>query len=106
MICVIEDISDLWTFERIGFYRGMYHVLGGTLSAINGIGVEELNVNQLVQRIVNNNVKVVGISVNTSGMTKNKAIEYLASVEDKMKLPTVDPVLIGTSRIAEKLANF
>ena len=39
-------------------------------------------------------------------MTKDKAIEYLTSVEDKMKLPTVDPVLIGTSRIAEKLANF
>ncbi len=57
-------------------------------------------------RVVNNDVKVVGISVNTSGMTKDKAIEYLTSVEDKMKLPTVDPVLIGTSRIAEQLSNF
>ena len=57
-------------------------------------------------KVVNNNVKVVGISVNTSGMAKDKAIEYLSSVEDKMKLPTVDPVLIGTSRIAEQLANF
>jgi len=56
--------------------------------------------------VVNNNAKVVGISVNTSGMAKDKAIEYLSSVEDKMKLPTVDPVLIGTSRIAEQLANF
>ena len=47
-ICIIEDVSDLWTFERIGFYKGMYHVLGGTLSAINGIGVEEINVNKMV----------------------------------------------------------
>ena len=48
MICVIEDMSDLWTFERIGFYRGMYHVLGGTLSAINGIGVDELSINKVL----------------------------------------------------------
>ena len=39
-ICIIEDVSDLWTFERTGFYRGLYHVLGGSLSAINGIGTE------------------------------------------------------------------
>ena len=58
-ICVIEDVSDLWTFERIGFYRGMYHVLGGTLSAINGIGVDELNINKLTQRIEKQNVKEV-----------------------------------------------
>ena len=38
-ICIIEDVSDLWTFERTGFYRGLYHVLGGSLSAINGIGI-------------------------------------------------------------------
>ena len=43
-ICIIEDISDLWTLERIGFYRGAYHVLGGTLSAINGIGIDELSI--------------------------------------------------------------
>ncbi len=69
--------------------------------------LEELNDMALkMARVVNNDVKVVGISVNTSGMTKDKAIEYLTSVEDKMKLPTIDPVLIGTSRIAEQLSNF
>ena len=50
-ICVIEDISDLWTFERTGFYGGLYHVLGGVLSAIEGIGVEELNINSLINRL-------------------------------------------------------
>ena len=39
-ILVVEDVSDLWTFERIGFFRGMYHVLGGSLSMMNGIGTK------------------------------------------------------------------
>ena len=50
-ICVVEDLSDLWTFERIGFYRGVYHILGGSLSAINGIGTDDLNITKLIQRI-------------------------------------------------------
>ena len=49
-ICIIEDVSDLWTFERIGFYKGLYHVLGGSLSAINGIGTEELSIQKLIKR--------------------------------------------------------
>ena len=39
-ICVVEDVSDLWTFERIGFYHGVYHVLGGSLSAIISIVID------------------------------------------------------------------
>ena len=38
-ICIVEDISDLWAFERTGIYRGLYFVLGGVLSAIDGIGI-------------------------------------------------------------------
>ena len=56
-ICVVEDLSDLWTFERIGFYRGMYHVLGGSLSAINGIGIDDLTITKLIQRIKKQNVR-------------------------------------------------
>ena len=41
-ICIVEDVSDLWTFEKVGFYRGLYHVLGGSLSAIHGIGTDEI----------------------------------------------------------------
>ena len=43
-ILVVEDVSDLWTFERIGFFRGKYHVLGGSLSAMNGIGTDQLTI--------------------------------------------------------------
>jgi recombination protein RecR len=50
LICVVEDVGDLWAIERTGSFRGRYHVLGGTLSAIDGIGPEELNIATLVAR--------------------------------------------------------
>ena len=76
MICVIEDMSDLWTFESIGFYRGQYHVLGGTLSAINGIGVNELSINKLTNRIEEQNVKEVILALSTTmeGQTTSHVI--------------------------------
>ena len=43
-ICVIEDISDLWAIEKSNAFNGQYHILGGVLSAIDGIGPEELNI--------------------------------------------------------------
>ena len=57
-------------------------------------------------KVVNNNARVVGVSINTSSMKKDEAMEYLSKVEKEMKLPTVDPVLTGTKRLAEELANF
>ncbi|MFQ5845450.1 MAG: toprim domain-containing protein, partial [Planctomycetota bacterium] len=42
LICVVEEVADLWAVERSGAYRGLYHVLGGTLSALDGVGPEEL----------------------------------------------------------------
>ena len=65
-ICIIEDVSDLWTFERIGFYRGLYHVLGGSLSAINGIGTEELTINKLLKRIEENEITEVILALSTT----------------------------------------
>lgn len=50
-ICVVEAVDDLWAVERSGLFRGRYHVLGGTLSAIDGIGPEELGVDRLLQRV-------------------------------------------------------
>jgi recombination protein RecR len=51
LICVVEGVGDLWALERASIYRGLYHVLGGTLSALAGIGPSELNVNPLLSRI-------------------------------------------------------
>ena len=50
-ICVVEGVGDLWALERASVYRGLYHVLGGTLSALAGIGPEDLNVAPLLSRI-------------------------------------------------------
>ena len=75
-ICIIEDISDLWTLERIGFYRGTYHVLGGTLSAINGIGIDELSINKLIHRIKSQKVKeiILALSTTIGGQTTSHVI--------------------------------
>ena len=84
-ICVVEDLSDLWTFERIGFYRGVYHVLGGSLSAINGIGTDDLNITKLIQRIKKQSVKEVILALSTTieGQTTSHVIaDKLESIED------------------------
>jgi len=65
-ILVVEDISDLWTFERIGFFKGVYHVLGGSLSAMNGIGLDELRINKLTDRIRLQNVSEVILALSTT----------------------------------------
>ena len=65
-ILVVEDVSDLWTFERIGFYKGKYHVLGGSLSAMNGIGIDELRIKKLTNRIRNSDIKEVILALSTT----------------------------------------
>jgi recombination protein RecR len=51
VICVIEGVGDLWALERASVFHGLYHVLGGTLSALSGVGPEDLNVGSLLARI-------------------------------------------------------
>jgi recombination protein RecR len=51
LICIVEEVDDLWAVERAGLYKGGYHVLGGTLSAINGTGPEDLRIERLLERI-------------------------------------------------------
>ena len=54
ILCVVEDVADLWALERAGVFRGRYHVLGGALSALDGVTPERLNVAQLLERVSNN----------------------------------------------------
>lgn len=51
MLCVVQDISDLWALERGGLYKGKYHILGGVLSAIEGVTPDDLNIDKLLERI-------------------------------------------------------
>ena len=59
LICVVEGVGDLWALERAGVHRGLYHVLGGTLSALGGIGPEDLNLTPLLNRIAQGGVSEV-----------------------------------------------
>ena len=52
-ICVVEDVADLWAMERAGIFSGVYHMLGGTLSALDGRGPKELGIERLVARAAN-----------------------------------------------------
>jgi|TARA_Y100000389_G_scaffold169836_1_gene176396 recombination protein RecR len=64
MICVVEDVSDIWALEKNKIFNGKYHVLGGVLSAILGKTLEDLNINSLIERVKNNNVEEVIIAIN------------------------------------------
>ena len=59
MICVVEGVGDLWALERAAVHHGLYHVLGGTLSALGGVGPEDLNVRPLLTRIAEGGVTEV-----------------------------------------------
>ena len=58
-VCVVQDVADLWAMERVGLYKGQYHVLGGILSALDGITPEDLNIEGLFQRLQNGAIKEV-----------------------------------------------
>jgi len=51
VICVVQDVADLWAMERVSFFKGKYHILGGVLSALDGITAEDLNIDSLEHRI-------------------------------------------------------
>ena len=59
LICVIEDVGDLWALERAGAWTGLYHVLGGTLSALGGVRPEDLSIGGLLDRVGDGSVKEV-----------------------------------------------
>lgn len=65
-IIVVEDVSDLWALERAGAMNVAYHVLGGTLSPLDGVGPDDLTIAQLVDRVSGNEVKEVIIAVNAT----------------------------------------
>ena len=65
-ICVVQDISDLWAMERAGGFAGRYHVLGGTLSAIDAVGPEDLRIPALVARIPTEGVTEVILALNAT----------------------------------------
>jgi recombination protein RecR len=65
-LCVVEDVADLWALERAGVYHGRYHVLGGTLSALDGVGPAELSIDKLMARVGAGTVKEVIVATNAT----------------------------------------
>ena len=66
MLCVVEEVGDLWALERSGAMNGLYHVLGGRLSAIDGVRPEDLAIDKLVERAAGGAVKEVVLAVNAT----------------------------------------
>lgn len=71
VVCIVEEVSDLWALERGHLFQGVYHVLGGTLDAIRGVSPEKLNINYLLDRTKSKEIKeiILATSLTTSGQT-------------------------------------
>jgi recombination protein RecR len=90
MICVVEEANDVVAFERTGGFMGLYHVLGGALSPLDGIGPDDLKIRELIQRI-NESVAEIIIATNPNAEGEATAL-YLAKL--------IKPLGIKISRIA------
>lgn len=77
-ICVVEDVADLWAFERGSIFSGKYHILGGTLSALDGRGPSELKIDKLIERARAGNITEVIIATNATVEGQTTA-HYLTS---------------------------
>lgn len=78
-ICVVEDVADLWAMERGGAFKGRYHVLGGTLSALDSVGPDELRIPLLLKRMVDEGVSEVILALNATVEGQTTA-HYIADV--------------------------
>lgn len=70
-ICIVEEVADLWAIERAENYKGLYHILGGNLSAISGKTVEDLNINNLYKRVKSDEIQevIIATSATLDGQT-------------------------------------
>lgn len=66
VVCIVESIIDLWTIEEANFYKGLYHVLGGTLTASNSRNSQGINLNSLIERIEKEDIKEIIIATNAT----------------------------------------
>ena len=84
ILCVVEDVADLWALERASVFRGRYHVLGGALSALDGVTPDRLNVAKLLER-VKQNVDEVILAMNATVEGQTTA-HYLMDLLGEMKV--------------------
>jgi recombination protein RecR len=65
-LCVVEDVADLWALDRARLFTGRYHVLGGRLSALDGIGPEDLTIGGLIERVARGGIDEVVLAMNAT----------------------------------------
>jgi recombination protein RecR len=91
LLIVVESVADLWALERAGALRAHYHVLGGTLSPLDGIGPKDLNLSNLVERIIEQGIEEVILAVNATVDGQTTA-HYITDL--------VAPLGVKTTRLA------
>jgi recombination protein RecR len=82
VICVVEDVADLWALERGHVFKGRYHVLGGTLSALDGIGPDDLNIARLLARVAQGGVREIILATNATVDGQTTAHYIVDRLED------------------------
>ncbi|MEM7702869.1 MAG: recombination mediator RecR [Pseudomonadota bacterium] len=76
-LCVVEDVADVWALDRAKLFRGRYHVLGGRLSALDGVGPEDLNIAKLLERVSEGETDEVVLAMNAT-LEGQTTAHYLA----------------------------
>lgn len=89
LLCVVEDVADLWAMERAQVFRGRYHVLGGTLSALDAVGPEDLRIPQLLTRIATEEVSEVILALNATIDGQTTAHYIADQLEDRVTLTSL-----------------
>ncbi len=88
-ICVVEDVADLWAMERAAVFGGRYHVLGGTLNALDSIGPEELRIPRLIDRVAAENVTEVILALNATIDGATTAHYIAEQLEGRVKVTSL-----------------
>ena len=92
LICVIEDVGDLWALERAGAWRGLYHVLGGTLSALGGVRPEDLSIGRFSSALADGVVKEVVLATNATVEGQTTAHYITERLKEKVSPPRASPM--------------
>lgn len=97
VICVVEDVADLWALDRSETFKGCYHVLGGTLSALDGVGPQDLNITALGQRVSAGEIKEVILALNATvdGQTTSHYLAELLEAHDVQVTALAHGVPVG-----------
>ena len=88
-LCVVEDVADLWAMERSGVFHGRYHVLGGTLSALDAVGPQELRIPRLIHRVEAEGITEVILALNATIDGQTTAHYIADQLEGQVRLTSL-----------------